>query len=76
MLGEAFQKEPEKIRKHLVQELVKNYSTAQSAADANPKEPHYRDRLNVVAGSMKKALELLTDVVEPGHVVTWPVQVR
>jgi len=59
-LGDNYREQPEKVRKGIVEELIKNYATIASAAAANPREPHYKDRLNVVEKPMLKSLARLT----------------
>jgi len=59
-LGENYADQPEKVRKDIVEELVKNYSNCYTLTKANPKDFKFSDRLRAVEEPMKTSLQKLT----------------
>ncbi len=72
-LGKHFVEKEEKVRKQIVEQLVKNYATYYSRAQANRNDPRFQDQLNAVESSMQFALRELTgqDLEEAPAWQTW-----
>jgi len=58
-LGEYHLQE-EKVRKQVVEEVVKNYANAESLAESRPREPVFAEKLAAVERPMRLTLEKLT----------------
>jgi hypothetical protein len=56
----VYAQEEEKVRKPVVEQLVKTYGNLSALAHSRPKEPVHRDKLNVVEKPILESLEKLT----------------